>query len=69
MNLREMKNQIMLELAWMTWENPVYSIQNLHNLNYKTLQEYLKDKLEIKTDAQEKRFEEAIYQVQKTLGR
>lgn len=69
MNLREMKKSIMIELAYMTWEEPVWNVSNLYHGKYKTLREFLEWKLEIRTKAQKKRFEKAIYQVQVTLGR
>ena len=69
MNLRQMKKYIMRQLAMMTWENPLYSVQTLHNLNYKTIREFLMDDMEIRTNAQKKRFEQALYLAQVTMGR
>jgi hypothetical protein len=69
MNLREMKKAIMIELAMMTWKEPVFSVRTLHNLNYTTIREFLEWKLKIRTKAQKKRFEEAMRLVQVTMGR
>jgi len=69
MDKRKMKKEIMIDLAMLTWDNPLYSIKTLHLLKYKTVQDWLLDKYEIRTKAQKERFEQALWEVQNTLGR
>jgi len=69
MDKRQMKKEIMVDLAMLTWDNPVYSIKTLHLLKYETVQEWLLDKYKIRTKAQKERFEQALWEAQKTLGR
>ena len=69
MDKRQMKKEIMVDLAMLTWEEPVYPITTLHLLKYKTVREWLLDKYKIRTKAQKERFEQALWEAQKTLGR
>jgi len=69
MDKRQMKKEIMIDLAMLTWDNPLYSIKTLHLLKYKTVQDWLRDKYKIRTKAQKERFEQVLWEVQNTLGR